>query len=280
MPSSNEPLEVIGPPADPSIEGAFTAAELMADCFDDGSPSVTARLVLILKSLVPDSVWDHQDWARLARLTVESTSGPGDPLVRFLHAVESWQNAKMAFAISAAWGRCPSRAHAVQEIVQRQDPGEAGIRELLRLSPDEHLREMAGSIPEVPGLGDLIEKEWTHRHRQTAQSDTHRRVLPDQEWGRTPAGRLFIYWLRGGHGAPALCFWTWGALDALLYPSGDGIGSAPRKLAQRLRLKKGAESVRQCRVTNASVEVLVQLTAKKTGEKSWKWMQFPRDSYG
>ena len=280
MASSNEPREMIGPPLDPSIDGAFTAAQLMADCTDDGSPSMTARLFLILNSLLPNSVWDHQDWAWLARLTLESTSGGGDPLVRFLKAAESWHDAKVAFAVLVSWGRGPEGGFKLAEILEKPDPEEADIRELVRLAPDEHLREVVSSTPLLPHLNQLIEQEWKSRNHQRAQTETHRRVFPAEEWGQTPAGRLFFFWLRGGHGAPALCFWTWAALDALLYPFGQGGGSASRKLAQRLSLKKGPESVRQCRVTKSTVEVLVQMTAKKTGKVSLVRLKFPRDSYG
>ena len=97
---------------------------------------------------------------------------------------------------------------------------------------------------------------------------------------QSASSKSFRNTLRGGRGAPALCFWSWKALDALLYPNGVGIGEGARTLARRIGLVKGPEIVRAVRLYGSTMRLKVSLTDLATARADWVWMDYPRDSFG
>lgn len=278
MPLSNENGELIGPPPDPSISGAFTAAQLMADCSEDGVPSLTANHLSHLKQFVPDKVWIRPDWAwlllhggQLLGILSESTKS-------FLQAAESWHQAQMGFAVSMSWGRSPDTARKLAGLLRNAD--EQSVRRLVRQSPDDHLRELERSVAGMSDVLAVVEAEWKRRSKQVGRSGVFRRVRTPDEWERSQAGRMFHCWLRAGYGAPALCFWSWDALDSLLMPVGKGGGAGSKTLARRLGLKKALDQVRGCRVTESAIVLKVRQSATATGEAAWMWRNYPKGSYG
>lgn len=278
MPHSKEHIQVIGSPPDPSIIGAFTAAQLMADCSEEGAPSLTANHLSHLKQFVPDKVWTRGDWAwlvlhggQLLGLLSESTK-------LFLQAAESWHQAQLGFAVSMSWGRSPDTGRKIADLFRNAD--EQSVRRLVRQSPDDHLRELERSVAGMADVLAVVEAEWKRRRKQVGRSGVFRRVRTLDEWERSQAGRMFHCWLRAGYGAPALCFWSWDALDSLLMPVGNGGGEGSKTLARRLGLKKALDQVRGFRVTESAIVLKVRQSATATGKAAWQWKNYPKGSYG
>lgn len=278
MPLSKEQGQLIGPSQDPSIIGAFTAAQLMADCSEDGAPSLTANHLSHLKLFVPDKVWGRSDWAWLVLHGGQLLGVLSESTKFFLEAAESWHQAQMGFAVSMSWGRSPDTARKIADLFQNAD--EQSVRRLVRQSPDGDLRELEGSVVGMADVLAVVEEEWKRRRKQVGRSGVFRRVRAPEEWGRSQAGRMFQFWLRAGYGAPALCFWSWDALDSLLMPVGSGGGDGARTLARRLGLKKALDQVRGFRVSETAIVLKVRQSATATGEAAWHWKNYPKGSYG
>lgn len=278
MSLANENGELIGPPPDPSIIGAFTAAQLMADCSDDEVPSLTANHLSHLKQFVPNEVWSRSDWAWLVLHGGQLLGVVSESTKSFLQAAESWHQAQMGFAVSMSWGRSPDTARELAGLLRNAD--EQSVRRLVRQSPDDHLREVERSVAGMTDVLAVVEAEWKRRGKQVGRSGVFRRVQTPDEWERSQAGRMFLCWLRAGYGAPALCFWSWDALDSLLMPVGKGGGAGSKTLARRLGLKKALVQVRGCRVTESGIVLKVRQSATATGEAAWQWKNYPKGSYG
>ena len=187
----------------------------MVDRTDDEQLSPTARLLLPLKSLVPARVWDREDWAECILLGVNTPAVLMEslgrnassvqavrlrvpvPLGQFLRASKSWNDAKLAFAFSVTVGRNPETARQLFERLARPHATEKDFVSLCRFCADDQLNQLQPLCEGMENVQTAISSEMRRRRRRVGQGATHRSSYPSDEWGRSPAGRMFTFWLRG-----------------------------------------------------------------------------------
>ncbi len=104
-------------------------------------------------------------------------------------------------------------------------------KEILQAVPDGDLSEMR-KRGRTKGARALIDAEIARRKRRGT-----RKPRPDDA-NEDLQTRMWRLWLRAGHGAPALCWWTWQATATLLGASTLTSPNTIAKMGQRVGLRK------------------------------------------
>jgi hypothetical protein len=252
---------------------------LLDRCPDGKSRSLTAVVLDGLAPPILDVCPDRTDWADHY---LSLFGGSLDELQHgFLKAVSSWQRSLVLFGFMETAGMGVSRATKLTEALESGDPGEAAVLNMLRAAPDDSIDRLLEKTRSTPSLQMIVLKEVNRRKRRrrvTAASPF--RVNRSETEPNRPHSVAFRYWLRARGGAPALCFWSWTAMDQILFPnSGQALGEASEELVKGLGLVKASDHVRGCHLNGDWLELTVQEAGPVPGKPVESVRMWPATTY-